>query len=179
MMKHGGAYCVARPPEISMMLPVTYDASSDTRSARMWPSGLDVIPLQFRVLVIRRPKYACRTCPGTVVQALAPPRLIEGGLPTKALVAHVIVAKYADHTPLYRQAQIYARQGDRSRPLDAGGLDRPRRLVATTAACEAARRAAGLAQALRQQPRSRSLRRRCLHPGCIQLYDMGCKCVHR
>jgi len=82
---------------------------------------LDVIPLQFRVLVIRRPKYACRTCPGTVVQAPAPPRLIEGGLPTEALVAHVIVAKYADHTPLYRQAQIYARQGidlDRSTLAD-------------------------------------------------------------
>jgi transposase len=39
---------------------------------------LDVIPLQFRVLVIRRPKYACRSCPGTVLQALAPPRLVEG-----------------------------------------------------------------------------------------------------
>jgi transposase len=82
---------------------------------------LDVIPLQFRVLMIRRPKYACRHCPGTIVQAPAPPRLIEGGLPTEALVAHVIVAKYADHTPLYRQAQIYARQGidiDRSTLAD-------------------------------------------------------------
>ncbi len=46
-----------------------------------------------------------------MVQALAPPRLVEGGLPTEALVAHVIVSKYADHCPLYRQAQIYARQG--------------------------------------------------------------------
>ena len=85
---------------------------------------LDVIPLQFRVLVIRRPKYACRTCPGTVVQAPAPPRLIEGGLPTETLVAHVIVAKYADHSPLYRQAQIYARQGielDRSTLADWTG----------------------------------------------------------
>jgi transposase len=85
---------------------------------------LDVIPLQFRVLVIRRPKYACRTCPGTVVQAPAPPHLIEGGLPTEALVAHVIVAKYADHCPLYRQAQIYARQGidlDRSTLADWTG----------------------------------------------------------
>jgi transposase len=85
---------------------------------------LDVIPLQFRVLVIRRPKYACRTCSGTVVQAPAQPRLIEGGLPTEALVAHVIVAKYADHCPLYRQAQIYARQGidlDRSTLADWTG----------------------------------------------------------
>jgi transposase len=82
---------------------------------------LDVVPAQFRVLVVRRPKYACRACPGTVVQAPAPPRLIEGGLPTEAVVAHVIIGKYADHLPLYRQAQIYARQGiklDRSTLAD-------------------------------------------------------------
>jgi transposase len=82
---------------------------------------LDVIPAQFRVLVTRRPKYACRACEEGVVQAPAPARLIEGGLPTEALVAHVITAKYADHCPLYRQAQIYARQGvelDRSTLAD-------------------------------------------------------------
>jgi len=72
---------------------------------------LDVIPAQFRVIVTRRPKLACRACAGTVVQAPAPPRLIEGGLPTEALVAHVLVARYADHLPLYRQAQIMGRQG--------------------------------------------------------------------
>ncbi len=72
---------------------------------------LDVIPAQFRVLVTRRPKLACRACEGVVVQAPAPARLIEGGLPTEALVAHVLVARYADHLPLYRQAQIMERQG--------------------------------------------------------------------
>jgi transposase len=72
---------------------------------------LDVIPAQHRVIVTRRPKYACRQCQEGVVQAPAPARLIEGGLPTERLVAHVIVAKYADHCPLYRQAQILARQG--------------------------------------------------------------------
>ena len=72
---------------------------------------LDVIPAQFRVIVTRRPKLACRACLGTVVQAPAPARLIEGGIPTEALVAHVLVARYADHLPLYRQAQILARQG--------------------------------------------------------------------
>ena len=72
---------------------------------------LDVIPAQFRVIVTRRPKLACRACPGTVVQAPAPARLIEGGIPTEALVAHVLVSRYADHLPLYRQAQIMARQG--------------------------------------------------------------------
>ena len=72
---------------------------------------LDVIPAQLRVLVTRRPKLACRACMGVVVQQPAPPRLIEGGLPTEALVAHVLVARYADHLPLYRQAQMMARQG--------------------------------------------------------------------
>jgi transposase len=49
---------------------------------------LDVIPAQFRVIVTKRPKLACRACTGTVVQAPAPARLIEGGIPTEALVAH-------------------------------------------------------------------------------------------
>jgi transposase len=82
---------------------------------------LDVIPAQFRVLVVRRPKYACRACEEAVVQAPAPARLIEGGIPTEATVAHALVSKYADHLPLYRQAQIYARQGinlDRSTLAD-------------------------------------------------------------
>ena len=72
---------------------------------------LDVIPAQFRVIVTKRPKLACRSCPGTVVQEPAPARLIEGGVPTEALVAHVLVARYADHLPLYRQAQMMQRQG--------------------------------------------------------------------
>ena len=82
---------------------------------------LDVVPAQFRILVTRRPKYACRACEEGVAQAPAPARLIEGGLPTEAIVAHVLVSKYADHLPLYRQAQIYARQGidlDRSTLAD-------------------------------------------------------------
>jgi transposase len=82
---------------------------------------LDVIPAQFRVIVTRRPRYGCRACESAVVQAPAPARLIEGGLPTEALVAHVLVGKYADHLPLYRQSQIYARQGielDRSTLAD-------------------------------------------------------------
>lgn len=72
---------------------------------------LDIIPAQFRVIVTRRPKYACRSCTNGVVQAPAAARLIPGGMPTEATVAHVLVSKYADHLPLYRQAQIYSRQG--------------------------------------------------------------------
>lgn len=67
---------------------------------------LDVIPAQYRVIVTHRPKYACRACEGTVVQAPAPERLIKGGLPTEAMVAHVLAGKYAWHLPLYRQAQM-------------------------------------------------------------------------
>jgi transposase len=72
---------------------------------------LDVIPAQYRVLVTRRPKYACRACTNAVVQAPAPERLIKGGLPTEAMVAHVLVSKYAWHLPLYRQAQMLKSQG--------------------------------------------------------------------
>ena len=82
---------------------------------------LDVVPTTFRVMVTRRPRYGCRACEAAPVQAPALPRIVEGGLPTEALIAHVLVSKYADHLPLYRQAQIYARQGillDRSTLAD-------------------------------------------------------------
>jgi len=69
---------------------------------------LDKIPARLRVIVTRRPKYACRSCTDGVVQASAPNRLIEGGLPTEALVADVVVSKYAWHQPLYRQSQQMA-----------------------------------------------------------------------
>src|SRR5215210_6677322 len=72
---------------------------------------LDIVPAQLRVKVIRRPRYACRACEEGVVQAPAPERPITGGMATEALLAHVLVAKYADFLPLYRQSQIFARQG--------------------------------------------------------------------
>ena len=63
------------------------------------------------MIVTVRPKYACRACEEGVTQAPAPARLIEGALPTEGLLAHVLVSKYADHLPLYRQSQILARSG--------------------------------------------------------------------
>lgn len=57
---------------------------------------LDIVPAQLRVKVIRRPRYACRSCEEAVVQAPAPERPITGGMATEALLAHVLVAKYAD-----------------------------------------------------------------------------------
>jgi transposase len=82
---------------------------------------LDVVPTTFRVLVTRRPRYGCRSCESKPVQAPAPAHIVEGGIPTETLIAQVLVSKYADHLPLYRQAQIYARQGielDRSTLAD-------------------------------------------------------------
>ena len=69
---------------------------------------LDVTRAKFRVIVTRRPKYAYRGRDG-VLQAPAPDHLIEAGIPTEALLAHIAVAKYADGLPLYRQEAIYAR----------------------------------------------------------------------
>jgi len=69
---------------------------------------LDVTAAKFRVLVTRRPKYAYRGRDG-VIQAPAPPHIIESGIPTEALLAQIAVAKYADGLPLYRQEAIYAR----------------------------------------------------------------------
>lgn len=63
---------------------------------------LDIIPSQFRVIVTRRPKYACRSCTKSVVQAPAPAHLIPSGMPTGATVAHVLVSKYADHLARHR-----------------------------------------------------------------------------
>jgi transposase len=72
---------------------------------------LDIVPAIIRVKRIRRPRYGCRACESAVVQAPAPPRPVEGGLPTAALLAHVAVSKFAWHLPLHRQTQMLAGQG--------------------------------------------------------------------
>jgi len=100
---------------------VTLDLRGDACPAcggRLHPAGeavsemLDWVPAQLRVLRLRRPKYGCRAC-GTIHQAPAPERPIAKGLATPGLIAQVLVGKYCDHTPLYRQARIFARQGAR------------------------------------------------------------------
>ncbi len=70
---------------------------------------LDIVAAQLRVIVTVRPKYARRSCTDGVTQAPSPSHLIMGGLPTEATLAHVLVSKYADHLPSYRQSQILAR----------------------------------------------------------------------
>ena len=71
---------------------------------------LEYIPGRFVVNKIIRPRMACRRCEA-ISQAPMPSRPIERGRPGPGLLAHVLVSKYADHLPLYRQAQIYAREG--------------------------------------------------------------------
>src|SRR4051812_331625 len=88
---------------------------------------LEYVPAHFEVIRIVRPKLSCRSCE-QVVQAPAPSRPVERGLAGPGLLAHVLVAKYADHSPLYRQAEIYARSGlelERSTLADwVGGASR-------------------------------------------------------
>jgi len=71
---------------------------------------LEYIPARFKVIRHEREKLACRSC-DTVVQAEVPTRPIERGLAGPGLLAHVVVSKFADHLPLYRQSVIYAREG--------------------------------------------------------------------
>jgi transposase len=71
---------------------------------------LERIPATFKVIRHVRPKFACAGCE-LVVEAPAPVRPIERGLAGPALLAHVLVSKYADHQPLYRQSEMYAREG--------------------------------------------------------------------
>ena len=71
---------------------------------------LEYMPASFRVIRHVRPKLACACC-DTIVQAPAASRPIERGIAGPGLLAHVLVAKYADHLPLYRQSVIYGREG--------------------------------------------------------------------
>jgi transposase len=100
---------------------------------RLRPLGEDVsevleyVPARFKVIRQVRPKLSCASCE-RIVQAPAPGRPIERGLAGPGLLAHVLVAKYCDHQPLYRQAEMYAREGvelERSTLADwVGGTSR-------------------------------------------------------
>ncbi len=91
---------------------------------------LELEPVRFKVLRVVRPKLACASC-DTIVQAPAPPRPIERGMAGPGLLAHVLVGKYGDHVPLYRQAEIYAREGvDLNRSLLAQWVGQTTALLA-------------------------------------------------
>jgi transposase len=88
---------------------------------------LEYVPARFKVIRQVRPKLSCGRCE-RIVQEPAPSRPIDRGLAGPGLLAHVLVAKYADHLPLYRQSEIYEREGielDRSTLADwVGGASR-------------------------------------------------------
>ena len=91
---------------------------------------LERIPATYKVIRHVRPKFACAAC-DHVVEAPAPARPIERGLPGPALLAHVLISKYGDHQPLYRQSQIFAREGvDLDRSTLAGWVGAASELVA-------------------------------------------------
>jgi transposase len=84
---------------------------------------LDYVPGRFQVIRHVRPKYACTAC-DVITQAPAPAMPTPRGRATPALLAHVLVSKFLDHLPLYRQSEIYAREGvdlDRSTLADWAG----------------------------------------------------------
>ena len=82
---------------------------------------LDYVPGRFRVIRHVRPKYACRRCTA-ITQTSGPALPTPRGRAAPGMLAHLLVSKYADHLPLYRQSEIYAREGldlDRSTPAFA------------------------------------------------------------
>ena len=94
---------------------------------------LEYVPARFRVKRIVRPKLSCACCE-TIHQAPLPSRPIERGRPGPGLLAHVLVSKYADHLPLYRQSQIYAREKvELSRSTLAGWVGQSAALLAPLA----------------------------------------------
>ena len=90
---------------------------------------LEYVPAHFKVIRHLRPKLACTKCQG-IFQAAAPGRPIARGIAGPALLAHVMVAKYCDHLPLYRQSRIYARSGVQlERSTLAGWVDQGDQLL--------------------------------------------------
>jgi transposase len=103
------------PREVRTHMPALGETCSECGAA-MKPLGEDVseqleyVPASFRVIRHVRPKFACSCC-DHIAQAAAPSRPIERGLAGPGLLAHVLVTKFADHVPLYRQSVMYAREG--------------------------------------------------------------------
>jgi transposase len=71
---------------------------------------LEYVPAHFKVIQIVRPKCCCKNC-SKILQEPAPHRPVERGMAGPGLLAHVLVSKYGDHLPLYRQSDIYDREG--------------------------------------------------------------------
>ncbi len=113
------------PRETKEHRPTTTEAHHDAAGqpcgcsacgARLRRIGVDVseqleyVPARFKVIRTVRPKLACVKCQ-TIFQAPAPARPVNRGVASAGLLAHVMVSKYCDHLPLYRQSRIYGRAG--------------------------------------------------------------------
>jgi transposase len=102
------------PRDVQMHVPA--EQCCPVCSAELKKLGEDVsevlewVPASFKVIRHVRPKLCCTKC-DVIVQAEAPSRPIARGMAGPGLLAHVLVSKYADHLPLYRQTEIYAREG--------------------------------------------------------------------
>ena len=122
------------PREVHTHMP-EHEACPDC-GKRLRPLGEDVAEMLeyvracFKVIRHVRPKLSCEAC-DRIVQAPAPSRPIDRGMAGPGLLAHVLVSKYADHTPLYRQSEIYAREGvDLDRSTLAGWVGATSELLA-------------------------------------------------
>ncbi|SEM41191.1 IS66 family transposase, partial [Xaviernesmea oryzae] len=90
---------------------------------------LDYVPASFRIVRHVQPRFTCKGC-DTQIKAEMPSLPIERGKPGPGLVAHVLIAKYCDHLPLYRQSEIYAREGvDLSRSTMADWIGKASKLL--------------------------------------------------
>ncbi len=107
---------------------------------------LDIVPSLLRVRVTRRPRYVCRTCEDTIVVAPAPDRPVDGGMPTEALVAHVVVTKFADFPSTLPTGADAGTAGYQIGPLNSGELGWSCVLVADTALRPDARHGPGLTE---------------------------------
>ena len=132
------------PREVQEHLPQVSDSQHDSTGqpcgctacgARLRKIGQDVseqleyVPAHFKVIRHVRPKLVCVACQ-TIFQASAPSRPIARGVAGAGLLAHVLVSKYCDHLPLYRQSGIYARSGvELDRSTLAGWVDQADQLL--------------------------------------------------
>jgi transposase len=119
---------------------------------------LDFVPAQLRVVEHRMSKYACRDCdqagrPGQLAQAPAPPRPLDGGIPSSALLAEVVLRKYLEHMPIHRLVESYKQLG----------VELPRSTVYGWA----------LRAAVKLQPIARAIRAEAMAAHLLQVDDTG------
>ncbi len=105
----------ANLPRERRVLAPTHEACPDcggafTHLGETVSETLDIEPIHFKVIQYVRPKLACTKC-DVILQEPAAPRPIERGIPEPGLLAHVLVGKYIDHMPLYRQSEAFSREG--------------------------------------------------------------------